>query len=103
MFLVCFYVPKTHLESTKNALFSAGAGQVGAYSHCAWQVLGQGQFMPLTGSEAFIGEVGQVAQLEEYKVEIVCPDDLIESVIKTLKEVHPYEIPAYQVFRCENF
>lgn len=103
MYLLCFYVPKSHLESTKTALFRAGAGQIGAYSHCAWQILGQGQFMPREGSQAFIGEIGHVEQVEEYKVEMVCSDALIESVIAILKAAHPYETPAYHVFRCEDF
>ena len=56
MYLLFFLVPETHLELTKNALFAVGAGSIGHYSHCAWQTLGEGQFMPLSGSDAFIGE-----------------------------------------------
>lgn len=50
---LCFYVPVTHIEQVKQAMFAAGAGTIGNYDCCAWQVLGVGQFRPLAGSQAF--------------------------------------------------
>ena len=50
MYILCFNVPETHLETVKNAVFKAGAGKLDNYSHCSWQILGEGQFMPLAGS-----------------------------------------------------
>lgn len=102
MYKICFYVPTTHCEQVKHALFDAGAGKIGEYSHCAWQVLGQGQFMPLPHSHSFIGEKDQLEAVEEYKVELVCADELIHSAITALKKAHPYEEPAYQVIRLED-
>ena len=58
MFKLCFFVPESHVEQVKNAVFAAGAGRIGDYEHCAWQVLGQGQFRPLAGSNPFIGQQG---------------------------------------------
>ena len=55
MFKLVFFVPASHVESVKNAVFAAGAGRIGDYEHCAWQVLGEGQFRPLQGSNPFIG------------------------------------------------
>ena len=71
MFQICFYVPATHAEEVKNALFRAGAGKIGNYSHCAWQVLGEGQFLPLSGSKAFIGSEDSLEKVPEYKVEVI--------------------------------
>jgi len=71
MYLLFFLVPETHLEATKNAIFAVGAGSIGHYSHCAWQTLGEGQFMPLCGSNAFIGEIDKLERTPEYKVEII--------------------------------
>ena len=60
MFKLCIYVPETHLEPLKEAIFDAGAGRIGNYDRCCWQVLGTGQFRPLDDSQPFIGERGQV-------------------------------------------
>lgn len=99
MYKLCFFVPETHLETVKEALFQQGAGQIGGYDSCAWQVLGEGQFRPLSGSQPFIGQVNKVTRLAEYKVEMVCADSIIKQVIKTLLDAHPYEQPAYEIYR----
>lgn len=101
MYLLFFLVPETHLEVTKNALFAVGAGSIGN-SHCAWQTLGEGQFMPLTGSNAFIGEVDKLEKVPEYKVEVICTKDQIKEAVAALKATHPYETPSYQVVRLET-
>ncbi|BCA94543.1 structural toxin protein (hemagglutinin/hemolysin) RtxA [Legionella antarctica] len=103
MYKLCFHVPETHLENVKHAIFNAGAGRMGQYSHCCWQVCGEGQFMPLAGSNAFIGDVCQLEQVAEYKVETVCDKSCIDEVIAALKFAHPYEVPSYQVWSLESF
>lgn len=97
MVKITFYVPETHLEQVKAALFAAGAGRIGAYDRCAWQVKGQGQFRPLAGSNPFIGLQGVVEVLDEYKVELVCDDSCLHAALAALKLAHPYEEPAYDV------
>ena len=72
MYQINFYVPETHLEQVKNALFAQGAGRIGNYSHCAWQTKGQGQYCPLAGSKPFSGEQDKIMHETEYKVEMVC-------------------------------
>lgn len=103
MYKICFYVPTTHTEEVKNAMFAKGAGKIGHYTCCSWQVLGEGQFLPLIGSHAFIGEENKLEKINEHKVEMVCNDEHIHEVILALKKFHPYEEPAYQVFRVEDF
>lgn len=102
MYKITFYVPPSHLEEVKNSLFAQGAGKIGAYQHCAWQILGEGQFMPLENANAFIGEKNRLEKLSEYKVEMVCNETNIKAVIAALKKSHPYEEPAYQVTRLET-
>jgi|GEM_PF-511532 len=77
MYKLSFFVPPSHVESVKSAVFAAGGGRIGAYDQCAWQVLGQGQFRPLDGSQPFLGQTGQVERVEEWKVELVVADELI--------------------------
>ncbi|MBX9405028.1 YqfO family protein [Pseudomonas baetica] len=103
MYKLAFFVPDSHVEVVKEAVFAAGGGRIGDYDHCAWQVLGLGQFRPLDGSQPFIGQAGQVEQVEEWKVELVVADELIRSVVAALKLSHPYETPAYEVWRLEDF
>lgn len=102
MYKICFYVPVAYAEEVKNNLFANGAGRIGSYACCAWQVLGEGQFMPLEGSDAFIGEMNTLEKISEYKIEMVCEEHYIHAVIAALKASHPYEEPAYQVWRLEN-
>ncbi|AMB84474.1 NGG1p interacting factor NIF3 [Pseudomonas agarici] len=103
MYKLSFFVPPSHVEQVKSAVFAAGGGRIGAYDHCAWQVLGQGQFRPLDASQPFLGQTGVVEQVAEWKVELVVEDALIETVVTALKHSHPYETPAYEVCRLADF
>lgn len=102
MYKMCYFVPETHVEQTKQALFDAGAGRIGDYDCCAWQCLGRGQFRPLEGSDPFLGKAGEIEAVDEYKVELVCADERIGDAIGALKRAHPYEEPAYEVYRMEE-
>ncbi|QXI37513.1 NGG1p interacting factor NIF3 [Pseudomonas xantholysinigenes] len=103
MYKLAFFVPDSHVEVVKAAVFAAGGGRIGDYDHCAWQTLGQGQFRPLDGSQPYIGQSGQVEVVEEWKVELVVADELIAQVVAALKQSHPYETPAYEVWRLLDF
>ena len=96
MFKLIYYVPESHLELTKLAIFEAGAGGIGHYEHCAWQVLGTGQFKPVKGANPFIGELDILEQIPEWRVEIIVPEDKAKQVGKALKASHPYEEPAFE-------
>ncbi|MEI7946387.1 MAG: NGG1p interacting factor NIF3 [bacterium] len=89
------YIPETHLENVKQALFHAGAGCYAEYDHCCWQVLGRGQFRPLKGSHPAIGETGQETWVAEYRVEMICEDARVGVVTAALRAAHPYEEPAF--------
>ncbi|MBV1920145.1 MAG: NGG1p interacting factor NIF3, partial [Pseudomonadales bacterium] len=62
-----------------------------------WEVEGVGQFRPLDGADPFLGAVGVLERVKEFKVEMVCADDKVNSVVQALKQAHPYEEPAYDV------
>jgi hypothetical protein len=97
MFKLCFYVPESHLEEVKVAVFAAGAGRIGDYDSCCWQVCGQGQFRPLVGSKPFLGQEGTVERVTEYRVEMVCEGQSVRAAVAALLEAHPYEEPAWDV------
>lgn len=98
MFTLVFYIPETHLESVKEAVFAAGAGVQGEYQRCCWQVLGQGQFEPMSGAKPFIGQANKLEQLPEWRVEMLVQEAALEAVIQAFKQAHPYEEPAYAVY-----
>lgn len=102
MYKISVFIPQTHLEPVKHAMFEAGAGRIGNYDCCAWQVLGSGQFRPLEGADPFIGHHGEIETVAEYKVEMVCADEPIGDVIAAMKQAHPYEEPAYDVWKLEE-
>lgn len=101
MFKLCFFVPASHVEAVKQAVFATGAGRLGDYDCCSWQVLGEGQFRPLAGSQPFIGQQGEVERVAEYRVELLCAADCIEAAIAALRQTHPYEEPAFDVWRLD--
>ena len=103
MYKIGVLIPTDHLESVKQAMFTAGAGRVGNYKNCVWQVLGQGEFMPLQNAQPFIGEIDKSTQVPEYYVQMICGLDVINVVIAALKTAHPYEEPAYEIIKLENF
>ena len=102
MYKFAFFVPESHLELVKEAVFATGAGRIGDYDRCCWQVPGQGQFRPLEGANPFIGDHGETETVEEYRVELVCSDDLIKAAVAAMKLAHPYEEPAYDVWKLAD-
>ena len=97
MLQISFYVPTEFCDQVKLCMFSAGAGKIGNYDHCAWQTKGRGQFRPLVGSTPFLGEPNTEEFVEEMKVEMVCAPEYLSAVLEALKKSHPYETPAYFV------
>lgn len=98
MYKFIAYIPEPNLETVKTALFDAGAGRLGNYECCSWQVLGVGQFKPLTGANPAIGEIDKVEYVPEWRVEVIVPDECLSDVIEAYKIAHPYEVPAYDVY-----
>lgn len=97
------YVPESHAEVVKDAMFEAGAGRIGNYDRCCFQIRGKGQFRALDGSNPFIGTPGGGTEtVEEVKIEIICKDSCLKDVLSALKKAHPYETPAFQYWKVET-
>ncbi len=99
---LAFYVPVAHLEAVKDAVFATGAGSFIHYERQCWQVLGEGQFQPMVGANPFIGQVGAFEKVAEYRVEIYCPEHVVDAAVKALLDAHPYEGVIYEVVAIEN-
>ena len=103
MYKLSFYVPTQNKEEVKTALFDIGVGKYKNYDSCSFETLGTGQFRPINDANPHIGSLGNIERVEEYKVELACEDSLIKDAVKTLKQSHPYEEVAYEVFKLEDF
>jgi hypothetical protein len=103
MYKLTVFIPEDHLSQVKQAMFSAGAGRIGNYDSCCWEVKGQGQFRPLKGATPFLGNEDQLETVDEYRVELVCNARHIKGVVEAMKKAHPYEEPAYDVIKVEDF
>lgn len=96
------YVPETHLESVTDALSKEGAGHLGNYSHCTFQSKGTGTFMPLTQANPFIGKQNELERVNEIKVETIVKESILANVLHAVKNAHPYEEVAYDIFPLKN-
>lgn len=98
-----FFVPAEDKERVKDALFAIGVGRYDNYECCSFEILGTGQFKPINSADPHIGELNKIEKVQEYKVEMICSDELIKKAVETLKKVHPYEEVAYEVLKMEMF
>jgi dinuclear metal center YbgI/SA1388 family protein len=94
---VVTFVPVDKVDTLRNALGTAGAGGNGKYKLCSFTVEGEGTFLPLTGAEPAVGEVGRLERVRERRLEMVCSKRALPLVIETLKQFHPYEEPAFDI------
>ncbi len=103
MYKLVFFVPESHAEAVKQAVFATGAGRIGDYDRCCFETRGQGQFRPLAGANPFIGQSGELERVDELRIELVCEDHLIRSAVAALRAAHPYEEPAFDVWPLSEF
>ena len=96
------FSPLNFNEKVRQAIFDAGAGNIGAYSHCSFNSPGTGTFLAGSSANPHVGEVGKLHNEEEIKTEVVFPKHLLGKVVKAMKYAHPYEEVAYDIFPLEN-
>ncbi|ORV53547.1 Nif3-like dinuclear metal center hexameric protein [Mycobacterium europaeum] len=92
------YVPRENADAVRAAVFEAGAGHIGDYSHCSWTVTGIGQFLPHEGASPAVGSVGTVETVAEDRFEVIAPARIRVAVLAAMRAAHPYEEPAFDIF-----
>jgi hypothetical protein len=124
-----FFVPPSARLAVQKAIFAAGAGQYPGYGECAWHTLGTGQFRPAKTANPTIGEPDKLEEVQECRVEILCGNEsIVRKSVEALKKYafhcflcdlmvrlwhlvadgcwgfreHPYEVPAYEVYKLES-
>jgi dinuclear metal center YbgI/SA1388 family protein len=93
------FVPLESVAEVSNAVFAAGAGAIGNYTHCSFGAEGTGTFLPQKGARPAIGKKGKLEKVREMRLETIVPAEKLDDVIAAMKEAHPYEAPAFDVFK----
>ncbi|WP_219836319.1 Nif3-like dinuclear metal center hexameric protein [Paenibacillus sp. R14(2021)] len=101
MFKLVVFVPKTHHEVVLQAIWNAGAGAIGGYSHCSFNIEGVGTFKPGEQAQPFIGEAGLLERVEEVRIETIVPASVQRKVVQAMLKTHPYEEVAYDLYPVE--
>ncbi len=95
-------VPLQHADSVRNALFNAGAGHIGNYDSCSYNLTGEGTFRAQAGAHPHIGEIDALHVEPEVRIETVIPVMKKEEVLRALLAVHPYEEPVFDLYPIAN-
>ncbi len=99
---VVTFVPQSHTDRLKNALAEIGCGFQGHYDRCSYRMQGTGSFRPLPDATPYIGETLREEEVAEDRLEMLFPASLQKKVIATIYDTHPYEEPAFDIFKLEN-
>ena len=92
------FVPRSALDSVRDALFAAGAGRIGEYTRCSWYTEGTGTFLGGEGTSPSVGSAGREERVSELRLETVYPAERHDEVVAALRRAHPYEEPAFDVY-----
>ncbi|AWB45394.1 Nif3-like dinuclear metal center hexameric protein [Paenibacillus sp. CAA11] len=98
LFKLVVFVPKDHHKKVLDAILGAGAGWIGNYSHCSFNIEGFGTFVPREGTHPYLGQEGKLEQAEEIRVETIVPNSIRSKVIQAMLKNHPYEEVAYDLY-----
>ena len=96
------FTPISHADIVREALGNAGAGKIGNYDFCSFSSRGIGRFRGNDQSNPAIGETGKYEAVEEERIEVVVPREILEKVIEAMKKAHPYEEVAFDIYPVEN-
>lgn len=97
------YVPATHSDIVRQAIGDEAGEVLGNYSHCSFTVRGVGRFKPNDKAKPFIGQSGVLEEVEEDRIEMTVPRDRLDRVVSAMRNVHPYEEVAFDIYALEVF
>lgn len=95
------FVPKSHHQEVLDAVLNAGAGWIGNYSHCSFNMEGFGTFIPREGTDPHIGTQGKMERVEEVRIETIVPQSVRSKVVQAMLKAHPYEEVAYDLYSMD--
>lgn len=91
-------IPEDEADKLREAIGNAGGGKVGNYTHCSFSVKGTGRFLPVDGAKPAIGQIGQLEEVAEERIEITCDSESVKAVVDAIRGTHSYEEPAIDVY-----
>lgn len=95
---IIVFVPISDADKIRKVLGDNGAGKIGNYSHASFSIEGKGRFKPEKGAKPAIGKIGKLEEVEEERIEVIAPIKKYLKIVKKVKEAHPYEEPAIEVY-----
>ncbi len=96
------FIPAAQVDQVADALFEAGAGQIGRYDRCSFRQSGEGSFRALEGANPFVGSVGTTHREPEWKLEVLYSPHQEREILEALRKAHPYEEVAYDLVSVSN-
>jgi hypothetical protein len=99
---IVVYVPLGHADKIRAVIGEAGGGVLGKYSFCTFSTRGVGRFQPEEGAKPHIGKIGELEAVEEERIEVTCDEKVVKKVIAAIKDVHPYDEVALDIYSLEN-
>ncbi|MGF7186797.1 dinuclear metal center YbgI/SA1388 family protein [Desulfitispora alkaliphila] len=102
LYKIVVFVPQGHQEEVRGALAAGGAGWIGNYSECGFELKGQGTFRPQDETNPYIGTPGKLERVDEYRLETIVPENKLKRAIAAMIKAHPYEEVAYDIYPLEN-
>jgi len=96
------YVPENAAEEIRDALFKAGAGHIGDYSHCSFNMSGEGTYLGGEDTNPSVGKPGSLEKVNETFISVIFESHLQSKILKALFTDHPYEEVAYDIVNLEN-
>lgn len=103
LYKLVVFVPLADADAVRAAIGAAGAGRLGNYTFCSFSIKGVGRFKPEHGANPHIGAVGELEAVEEERIEVTVMQDSLRKVVEAMKQAHPYEEVAYDIYPLEVF
>lgn len=96
------YVPSSHADAVRKAMAENGCGHIGNYDCCSFSVKGTGRFRALDGAKPLIGKIGKIEEVEEERIETICPRGRLDEAMTAIRKAHPYDEPAVDIYPLLN-
>ncbi len=102
LYKIAVFAPAESVDAVRDAMAEAGAGSIGNYTHASFRSPGTGTFQPLPDANPYIGDIGVLAEVDEFRLEMIVPQRNLPQVLDAMLYSHPYEEVAYDVYALEN-
>lgn len=102
MVKIVTFVPLKDAQKVRQAMGDAGAGVLGNYTHASFSSKGIGRFIPREGAHPAIGKIGELSEVEEERIEVICQKEKVKEVVAAIKKIHPYEEIPMEIYSLVN-